>query len=130
MSSKPIEIHFDKRLNNLNLVQEADAGQRREFLIITILVILMVLGALAYGWQHYQHRDLGYRVEAASKTQKQLLKDREKLRSEHQFLRSSERIDRLSRERGMVVPAPGQVRVVAPSGPEEVEPSPELAASQ
>jgi cell division protein FtsL len=128
MSSKPIEIHFDKRLNNLNLVQEADVGQRREFLIVAGLAILMALGIIAYGWQHYKNLDFGYHIEEAGKQQAQLIKEREKLRIEHQFLRSSERIDRIARKMGMVVAAPGQVQLAPAEALSSSEP--ELAARQ
>ena len=126
MSSKPIEIHFEKSLNNLNLVQEADVGQRREFLIVTALVILMALGILAYGWQHYQNLDLGYQIEAAEKERVQLTRTRDKLRIEHQSLRSSGNIDARARRMGLVELAPGQL--IAASGKTSGESEPELEA--
>ena len=120
MSSKPIEIHFDKSLNNLNLVQEADVSQRREFLVVTVLAILMALGILAYGWQHYQNLELGYRIGALSKERTKLIKVREKLRGKNQYLRSSERIDQIARSKrfNMVVPAPGQIQLAPESASE------------
>jgi cell division protein FtsL len=88
----------------------------------------MALGVLAYGWQHYQYLELGYRIEEANKERTLLLKAREKLRGEHQYLRSSERIDLIARKRlNMTVAAPGQVQVMTPA---TTTSGPELAARQ
>jgi cell division protein FtsL len=94
---------------------------------VTILAVLMALGIIAYGWQHYQHRNLNYLIEDANKERAKQIKVRDKLRADRQSLRSSERIDRYARKNlNMVVPAPGQV-LLAPA-PSESEP--ELEARQ
>ena len=49
-----IEVHFEKRINNMNVVREADTRYRREYLFITFLAGLFVVGLFYYGWQHYQ----------------------------------------------------------------------------
>ena len=128
MSSQPIEIRFDKRLNNLNLVQEANRGSRGEYFVVALLAVLMIFGLLAYGWQHYQFRDLEYRSAKASQTRIELQAKRETLRSEQQTLRGSERITDLARKFGLTGPRPGQVRPLPAL--EEAPGTPELTAQQ
>lgn len=128
MSTKPIEIHFEKHLNNLSLVQAADRSQHREFLVLTLLALLIVFGLVAYGWQHYQYQNIGYRFGEANKVHTRLLKERASLRAHRQTLRSSGRIDDSARRLGMVSPAPGQIRQAPLEG--GAFPDAELAAQQ
>jgi hypothetical protein len=114
--------------NNLNLVQEANRGSRSEYFIVAVLAVLMIFGCLAYGWQHYQHLDLGYRAVEAGKERVQLEESRETLRSQLQIYRSSERILGIAHKMGMTGPEPGQVRP-APTVDDAAR-VPELAARQ
>ena len=113
-----IEVHFEKRINNLNVVREADTQHRREYLFLTLLAGLFVLGLLFYGWQHYQWIQYGYRIEEAQKQKEQLAETGRKLRLERASLRDPRRIDSYARSNlGMIVPAPGQMVTFSADAP-------------
>ena len=131
-----IEVHFEKRINNMNLVREADTKHRSEYLFFTLLVGLFVVGLFFYGWQHYQWIQYGYRIEEAQKTKEQLAETSRKLRLERASLRDPKRIDSIARgDLGMVVPVPGQLVTFSADapltipGPAPVE-GPELQAKK
>ena len=105
-----IEVHFEKRINNMNVVREADTRYRREYLFITLLAGLFVVGLFYYGWQHYQWIQYGYRIEEAQKKKEHLAEVSRQLRLERASLRDPKRIDSIARrELGMVIPVPGQL---------------------
>jgi cell division protein FtsL len=105
-----IEIHFEKRIVNQNVVREPDARSIRDYISVTALAALFLLGLFAYGWQHYQWIQYGYRIQEAQKKKEQLAEVGQQLRLERAALRSLKRIDSIARSRlGMVVPAPGQL---------------------
>ena len=104
-----VEVHFEKRINNLNLVREADLRQNREHVAVTLLFGAFLLCLLFYGWQHYQWIQYGYRIEEAQKQKDQLIETARQFSVERASLRDLDRIDKIARnELGMVVPAPGQ----------------------
>ena len=108
-----IEIHFEKRIVNQNVVREPDARSIRDYISVTALAALFLLGLFAYGWQHYQWIQYGYRIQEAQKKKEQLAEVGQQLRLERAALRSLKRIDSIARnELGMVVPAPGQLVTV------------------
>src|ERR1700688_2444397 len=99
----PIEVHFEKRLINNNVIREADARGRRDYIIVTALAAMFLFGLFAYGWQHYQWTQYGYRIEEAKKKKDQLMEIREQLKLEHAALASPQRIDSIARrELGMI----------------------------
>ena len=105
----PIEVRFDKYINNVAVVREPDARQRREYMLVTLLAALFGLSLLFYGWQHYRWIQFGYRIEEAQKRRDQLVEMRERLRLERSRLRDRQRIDAKARnELGMIAPAAGQ----------------------
>ena len=113
-----IEVHFDKHINNANVVQQADSRYRREYLGFTCLVATFLLCLFFYGWQHYQWRMNGYRMEAAQKQKEQLTEAAHQLRLERESLRDLGRIDSIARrELGMVQPAPGQIVILSADTP-------------
>ncbi len=113
-----IEVHFEKRINNLNLVREADTRHRREYLGVTCLFGAFLFCLLFYGWQHYQWIQTGYKIEAAQKKQKQLSEMGHQLRLERASLRDLKRIDEIARrELGMMYPAPGQLVIFSADSP-------------
>ena len=61
----PIEVHFEKRIINNNVIREADAKSHRDYIIVTALAAMFLFGLFAYGWQHYQWNQYGYRIEEA-----------------------------------------------------------------
>ena len=127
-----IEVHFEKRINNLNLVREADTKYRREYFGVTCLFGAFMVCLFFYGWQHYQYRMYGYKIEAAQKQKGQLAEMGRQLRYERESLRSLGRIDDIARrELGMVQPAPGQVVIFNADSPLTIpRPQEELAAKR
>ena len=106
----PIEVHFEKRIINNNVIREADAKSHRDYIIVTALAAMFLFGLFIYGWQHYQWYQYGYRIQEAQKKKDQLTEIRQQLRLDHASLRSIQRIDAIARrDLGMVVPAPGQL---------------------
>jgi cell division protein FtsL len=117
-SLMPIEVHFEKRIINNNVVREADAKSHRDYIVVTALGAVFLFGLFAYGWQHYQWIQYGYRIEEAQKKKDQLAEMGRQLRLERASLRSPQRIDSIARgELGMVVPAPGQLVTFSADAP-------------
>lgn len=126
----PIEVHFEKRIINNNVIREADARSHRDYIIITALAAMFLFGLFAYGWQHYQWIQYGYRIEEAQKKKEQLAEIGRQLRLERASLRNPQRIDAIARrELGMVVPAPGQLVTFSADAPLTI-PTPQPAQQQ
>jgi cell division protein FtsL len=105
-----IEVHIEKRIVNNHVIREADVKSHRDYIVITVLASMFLFGLFAYGWQHYQWIQYGYRIEEAQKKKEQLSEIGRQLRLERASLRDPQRIDSIARsELGMVVPAPGQL---------------------
>ena len=114
----PIEVHFEKRIINNNVIREADSKSQRDYIVVTALAAMFLFGLFAYGWQHYQWIQYGYRIEEAQKKKDQLAEIGRQLRLERASLRSPQRIDSIARgELGMVVPAPGQLVTFSADAP-------------
>ena len=119
-----IEVHFEKRIINNHVIREADAKSHRDYIVVTALAAMFLFGLFAYGWQHYQWIQYGYRIEEAQKKKEQLAEVGRQLMLEQRRLRNPQRIDSIARrDLGMVVPAPGQLdysacgRALGHSGP-------------
>src|SRR5437868_13957547 len=105
-----IEVHFEKRIINNNVIRETDTKGHRDYIIVTALASMFLFGLFAYGWQHYQWIQYGYRIEEAQKKKEQLSEVGRQLRLERALLRNPQRIDTIARrDLGMVAPAPGQL---------------------
>ena len=114
----PIEVHFEKRIISNNVIREADSKSYRDYIVVTALGAMLLFGLFAYGWQHYQWIQYGYRIEEAQKARDQLAEIGRQLRLERASLRSPKRIDSIARrELGMVVPAPGQLVTFSADAP-------------
>jgi cell division protein FtsL len=106
----PIEVHFEKRIMNSNVVREADAKSHRDYIVVTVLAAVFLFGLFAYGWQHYQWIQYGYRIEEAQKKKERLSETSRQLHLERASLSNPKRIDALARrDLGMVFPLPGQL---------------------
>src|SRR4030095_17102973 len=81
-SLMPIEIHLEKRVINNNVVREADAKSHRDYIVVTALGAVFLFGLFAYGWQHYQWIQYGYRIEEIQKKKDQLAEIGRQLRLE------------------------------------------------
>jgi cell division protein FtsL len=135
-----IEVHFEKRIINNHVIREADVKSHRDYIIVTVLASMFLFGLFAYGWQHYQWTQYGYRIEEAQKKKEQLAEIERQLTLERASLRSPQRIDSIARrELGMVVPAPGQLVNLSADSPlskpdpqpaEEVQPQPAALAAK
>ena len=113
-----IEIHLEKRIINNNVIREADSRSHRDYIVVTALASMFLLGLFAYGWQHYQWIQYGYRIEEAQKKKEQMAETGRQLRLERALLRKPQRIDALARrDLGMVVPAPGQLVTLSADAP-------------
>ena len=113
-----IEIHFDKRIVNTNVIRETDSKSHRDYIVVTVLAAVFLFGLFAYGWQHYRWIQYGYRIEEAQKKREQLAEIGRQLRLEKQLLRHPQRIDSIARGHlGLVVPAPGQLVTFSTDAP-------------
>jgi len=105
-----IEVHFEKRIINNNIIRETDTKGHRDYIVVTALAAMFLFGLFAYGWQHYQWIQYGYRIEEAQKKAERLAEIGRQLRLERASLSNPQRIDSIARKQlGMVVPAPGQL---------------------
>src|SRR4030095_466818 len=93
----PIEVHLEKRIINNNVIREADARSHRDYIVVTVLGAIFLVGLFVYGWQHYQWIQYGYRIEEAQKKKEQLAEIGRQLRLERSTLRSPPRIDLIPR---------------------------------
>ena len=126
----PFEVHYEKRIINNRIIREADTRSHRDYIAVTALAAMFLFGLFAYGWQHYQWIQYGYRIEEAQKKRDQLAEIARQLRLERASLRNPQRIDALARgELGMVVPAPGQLVTFRADSPLTIprpQPQPEV----
>lgn len=115
----PIDIDYRNRIvSNNNVVREPDAKSHRDYIVVTVMASVFLLGLFAYGWQHYRWYQYGYRIEAAQKKKEQLSEVGRQLLLERASLRSPQRIDSMARrDLGMVVPAPGQLVTLRADAP-------------
>ena len=105
IDSITVEIEFDKKIDNSRLVREADSRCRREYICLTLLGAIFVLGALFYAWQQYQWIQYGYRIEEAQKQIDRLAEIGRQLRVERATLANPQRIDAIARgQLGMIGP--------------------------
>jgi cell division protein FtsL len=127
----PIEIHIEKRIINNNVIREADSRSHRDYIVVTVLGAIFLLGLFIYGWQHYRWIQYGYRIAEAQKKKEQLAEIGRQLRLERASLSNPQRIDAIARrDLGMVIPAPGQLvtlsdtplTIPTPQSPQPVQP--------
>jgi len=113
-----IEIHFEKHINNTNVVRDADTRYSREYVRMTCLFAAFLFCLFFYGWQHYRWITNGYKIEEAQKQREQLAEAGRQLRLERESLRNLQRIDDIARRQlGMVLPAPGQIVIFNADAP-------------
>jgi cell division protein FtsL len=135
-----IEIHFEKRIVNNHVIREADIKGHRDYIVVTVLASMFLFGLFAYGWQHYQWIQYGYKIEEAQKKKEQLAETEHQLTLERASLRDPQRIDSIARrDLGMVSPMPGQMVHLNADSPltrpdprplQEVQPQPAALAAK
>src|SRR2546425_6930282 len=124
-----IEIHLEKRIVNNSVIRQVDAKSHRDYIVVTALAAIFLFGLFAYGWQHYQWIQYGYRIEEAQKKKERLAETGRQLRFERASLRNPQRIDSIARKQlGMVVPAPGQLVTFSADAPLTIPAQPQPAA--
>ena len=126
-----IDIHFDKKIDNSRIVRETDARCRLEYMCLTLLGAMFVLGTLFYAWQQYQWIQYGYRIEESHRQIEELVEVGRQLRVERATLASPQRIDLIARtELGMVGPGDNQIVTFDAdfNSPDPVEPVETLLA--
>jgi cell division protein FtsL len=109
---RPIEVRFEKNINNLTIVREADVRRQWEYVAVAMLGAMFVLGLLIYGTQLYQYQQYGYQIEEAQKRKVQLEKTKDNLLLNQEKLKDPARIVLIARRMGMVPSAPGQMLTV------------------
>ena len=105
---RPIEVRFEKNINNQPIVREADTRRHREYLTVALLGAVFVLGLLIYGTQLYQYQQYGYLIEDAEKQRDQLQKQKDNLSLVRDKLQDPARIQLYARRLGMGPSAAGQ----------------------
>src|SRR5947199_9329827 len=105
-----IEVHLEKLIVNNSVIRQTDSKSHRDYVVVTTFAAIFLFGLFAYGWQHYQWIQYGYRIEEAQKKKEQLAETGRQLRLERASLSNPQRIDSIAQKQlGMVVPAPGQL---------------------
>ena len=103
------ELYFQKFIDNSHLVRVADPKRRREMMMVTGALALLLAVILVFCWQHYRSIEFGYRNEVLRQQTQELLEARQHLRLEEEELRAPERIEAKARQIGMQAPSSGQV---------------------
>ena len=111
--SEPFEYAIKKDVRNNPIVREVDqARQRDQWKFLAFAGLLMAIGLL-YGWQHYELREHGYRLE---EMQRQRVAEEEiarQLRLEIDTLKSPKRIEALATQKlHLVAPSPEEAVVL------------------
>jgi cell division protein FtsL len=109
---RPIEVRFEKNINNLTVIREADTLRQWEYVAVAMLGAVFVLALLIYGTQLYQYQQYGYHIEDAQKQKNQLEKQQDNLLVVRERLQESARIQVLATKIGMVPSASGQLVMV------------------
>ena len=108
------EVLFAKHFDNSRLVKAADPQRVKEMRMFACVMAMLFSLIMMYGWQHLSAIDYGYRIETEKAQLQQLEEQNRQLRLTEAQLGDPQRIDQLSRQLGLAVPAPGQV--VRPDG--------------
>ena len=85
---------------------------RMMFILWIALMVFLMAELLVYTWCRVQYVQTGYEVTEATKEHERLMELHRKLQVEGARLRSPERVMRIARQRGLVMPDPKQVVVI------------------
>ena len=103
---EPFEYAIKKDVRNNPIVRELDEKRVREQWTFLAVCAFIVLLGLFYGWQHYELREHGYRLEEMERQRAAEEDTARRLRLEIETLKSPARIEAL---------ATGDLHLVAPS---------------
>jgi cell division protein FtsL len=124
-----IEIQFDKKFDNSRVVREFDLRCRTDYICITLLGAVFVLGTLFYAWQQFQWIQYGYQIEETRREIDDLSELGRRLSIERASLATPQRIDRIARQDlGMVRGGAGQFVVAEGSNGRDPDAGPTLFA--
>jgi cell division protein FtsL len=85
---------------------------RMVFILWIALMVFLMAELLVYTWCRVRYVRTGYEVTEATKEHERLMELHRKLQVEGARLRSPERVTRIARQRGLVMPDPKQVVVI------------------
>lgn len=113
-----IEIQFDKKIDNSRVVREVDLQCRNDYICITLLGAVFLLGTLFYAWEQYKWIRYGYEISEAQTTLDRLREEGRALGLERANLATPARIEGLARNYlGMQTPGPAQYLTAQPPLP-------------
>jgi cell division protein FtsL len=115
-----------KRIDNSRLRREVNPEQRREYLALLGLSVVVFAFVFLFSWQHFQCVRYGYQIEQLKSERADLEQQNHQLRLEEASLADPHRIDTLARKSGLASPSPQQMIRVGAGGEEPVG-GPELA---
>ncbi len=103
------EVLFAKRFDNSRLVKAPDPVRAKEMRTFACVMAVLFGLIMMYGLQHLSGIEYGYKIESEKAQLQQLQEQNRQLRLTEAQLSDPARIDALSRELGLTIPAPGQV---------------------
>lgn len=77
-----------------------------------VLMVVFMAELLVYTWCRVQYVRTGYELAQTTKEHQRLMELQRKLKVEEARLKSPERITRIARQRGLVIPGSKQVVVI------------------
>ena len=92
--------------------RRASKGRHPMMAIWVALMVVFMAELLVYTWCRVQYVQTGYEIIEATNEQQRLMGLHRKLQVEEARLRSPERIMRIARQRGLVMPDSKQVVVI------------------
>ncbi|MBW1676296.1 MAG: cell division protein FtsL [Deltaproteobacteria bacterium] len=88
-------------------------GRRHPMIAIWVAIMVVLMAQLlVYTWCRVQYVQTGYEITEATQEHQRLMDLHRKLQVEEARLRSPERIMRIGRQRGLVMPGSKQVVVI------------------
>jgi cell division protein FtsL len=109
--TEPFEYAIKKDVRNNPIVREVDEERQREQWRSLAVAGFLLMGGLFYGWQHYELREHGYRLEEMQQQRAAEEDAARLLRLEIDTLKAPRRIEAL---------ATGKLHLVAPSRDEAI----------
>ena len=107
-----------KRNDNSRLRRQINPEQRREFLVLLGLSVVVFAFVFLFSWQHFQCVRYGYQIEQLKLQRDDFEQRNRQLRLEEASLADPQRIDTLARRSGLASPSPQQIHQVGAGGEE------------
>lgn len=108
---------YRQKIRNSRIHRDVDPERQREFQLLLLVVLPLVILLVVTGWQHFQLLQHGYEVERLRQEQARELETNRHLRLEIESLRAPARIERIATEQlDLVAPAPDEAIVIERRG--------------